>query len=165
VSRASRKTERTRSTGTPSNISSAICSAENPSRAFWSTASTGTRVPLITHCPDTLPGSRSTSGDFDQSIVVAPSFSADRVPILTRRYDALPQANGVCCAAGLRHAAPCVIAAPFSAIMMVGALVLVAGDCRNHRGVDDPQPIELCTRSSLSTTLIGCEPIMQVQLA
>lgn len=76
VNRANRKIERTRSTGTPSKISLAISSAENPPFAFWITACTGTRVPLITHCPDTLPGARSTSGDFDHSIEADPSFAA-----------------------------------------------------------------------------------------
>ncbi len=49
--------------------------------------------------------------------------------------------------------------------MIVGAFVLVevtAGITEASMTRSRSSP---CTRNSLSTTLIGCEPIMQVQLA
>jgi hypothetical protein len=54
-----------------------------------------------------------------------------------------------------------IIAAPFSAIMIVGALLLVevtAGitEASMTRSASMPR-----TRSSLSTTLVGCEPPLQ----
>jgi hypothetical protein len=61
-------------------------------------------------------------------------------------------------AASLCRAAPLIIAAPFSTIMIVGALVLV-GDRWHYRGVDDPHPIEpMHTHSSTAAT------VMQEQL-
>jgi hypothetical protein len=39
-----------------------------PSSALSTTACIGTHVPFTTQAPDTLPGIRSTSGHFDQSI-------------------------------------------------------------------------------------------------
>jgi len=44
----------------------------------WITACHRHPCSLITHCPDTFPGSRSTSGHFDQSIVMVLSWAANR---------------------------------------------------------------------------------------
>jgi hypothetical protein len=68
-------------------------------------------------------------------------------------------------AAILRRAAPLIIAAPFSAIMIVGALVLVEVTAGITEAWMTLSPSEPCTRNSLSRTLIGCEPIRHVQLA
>jgi hypothetical protein len=75
------------------------------------------------------------------------------------RPDTAPYAAILC------RAASFIILAPFSAIMIVGAFVLVdvtAGitDASMTRNRSMP-----CTRNSLSTTLFGCRPIMHVQLA
>jgi hypothetical protein len=58
-----------------------------------------------------------------------------------------------------------IISAPLSAIMIVGALVLVEvtdgiTEASMTRNASIP-----CTRNSLSTTQFTCGPIMQVQLA
>jgi hypothetical protein len=63
VDRENRITKRARSTDTPSNISPAISSAEKPSLVCSITACTGTRVPLITHCAETLPPSDTIGAD------------------------------------------------------------------------------------------------------
>src|SRR5262249_21707351 len=68
-------------------------------------------------------------------------------------------------AASLWRAAPLLIAAPFSAIMIVGALVLVevtAGITEASMTLTLSSP---CTLSSSSTTAIAWLPIRQVQLA
>jgi hypothetical protein len=70
-----------------------------------------------------------------------------------------------CYAARRCGAEALIMAAPFSAIMIVGALVLVeltAGmiEASMTRNASSP-----CTRSSLSTTLIAWLPIRQLQLA
>src|SRR5438132_10314748 len=63
------------------------------------------------------------------------------------------------------RAAPLMIAALLSAIMMVGALVLVEVTAGITEASMTRKPSMPCTRNSLSTTLIGCEPIIQVELA
>src|ERR1700739_4457005 len=68
-------------------------------------------------------------------------------------------------AASLCRAAALIIAAPFSAIMIVGALVLVEVTAGMTEASMTRRPSSPCTRNSLSTTLIGCEPMRHVQLA
>ena len=68
-------------------------------------------------------------------------------------------------AASLCRAAPLISVAPFSAIMIVGALVLVEVTAGITEASMTRSPSRPWTRNSLSTTLIGCEPIRQVQLA
>ena len=68
-------------------------------------------------------------------------------------------------AANLSRVAPLIIAAPFSAIMIVGALVLVEVTAGITEASMMCNPSMPCTRNSLSITLSGCEPIRQVQLA
>src|SRR6516225_17533 len=63
---ANRRTAFTRARGS-SNISVAISSAVHPAFALSTTACAGTRVPLMTQAPDSLPGTLSTSSDLDQS--------------------------------------------------------------------------------------------------
>jgi hypothetical protein len=61
-----------------------------------------------------------------------------------------------------------IIAAPFSAIMIVGALVLVEVTAGHHRSVDDPEPVEPVEpvhAQPLVDDPIACFPIMQVQPA
>ena len=57
------------------------------------------------------------------------------------------------------------IAAPFSAIMIVGALVLVDVTAGITEASMTLSPSSPCTLSSSSTTDIACLPIKQVQLA
>ena len=57
------------STVMPGNSSLAICSGEKPAETVIDHAEAGMRVPTTSHRPDTLPGMRSTSEQFDQSMV------------------------------------------------------------------------------------------------
>src|SRR5260221_2394125 len=63
------------------------------------------------------------------------------------------------------RAAPLSIAAPFSAIMIVCALVLLEVTAGITEASMPRKPSSPGTRNSSSTTLIACWPIMQVQLA
>jgi hypothetical protein len=55
-------------------------------------------------------------------------------------------------AASFSRALALIIAAPFSAIMIAGALGIRRADRRHHRGVDDPSASSPWTRSWWSTT-------------
>ena len=68
-------------------------------------------------------------------------------------------------AANRRGGEALIMVAAFSAIMMVGAFVLVEVTDGVTEASMTRRPPSPCTRNALSTTLIGCEPIMQVQLA
>jgi hypothetical protein len=68
-------------------------------------------------------------------------------------------------AASLCRAAPLMIAPPLSAIMIVGAVVLVEGTASTPEASMTLSPSSPCTRNSSSTTAIACDPIRQVRLA
>src|SRR6476646_10293411 len=68
-------------------------------------------------------------------------------------------------AASRSRAAALIIAAPFSAFMMVGALVLVEVTAGITEASMTRKPSSPCTRRSLSTTAIGSLPMRQLQLA
>jgi hypothetical protein len=83
----------------------------------------------------------------------------------THRRSTAPNSAHLGYAAILCRAALFIIAAPLSAIMIVGAFVLVDVTVGITEASMTRRPSIPCTRNVLSTTLVGCKPIMQVQLA
>ena len=68
-------------------------------------------------------------------------------------------------AASLSRAAPSITAVPFSVIMILGALRMVEVRAGITETPMTPSLPRSCTCSSLSTMLVGGEPIMQALMA